>query len=56
MATIVKSAIGDIVAKKELRCSGELFEALDKVFAGMVEKAIARAKDNGRKTLRACDL
>jgi len=39
-----------------MRASGEFFEALDKHVSDELGKAIARAKANGRKTLRPEDL
>jgi hypothetical protein len=39
-----------------MRASGDFFKALDKQVADELAKAIARAKANGRKTLRPEDL
>lgn len=54
MALAVKSAVR--AQLKGMRSSGTFFKALDKEIAGMLTKAIARAKGNGRKTLRPEDL
>jgi len=39
-----------------MRASGDFFTALDKHVADELAKAVARAKANGRKTLRPEDL
>jgi len=51
---IVKSAVR--ARLKGMRASGEFFKALDKHLGDELTKAIARAKANGRKTLRPEDL
>ncbi len=56
MATIVKSVIGDWVRKKGMRTSATFYDALDKVVVMKVDRAVARAKANGRKTVMDCDL
>ncbi len=54
MALVVKSAVRG--ALKGMRASGDFFKALDKHVAEELSRAIARAKGNGRKTLRPEDL
>ncbi|HKM50416.1 MAG TPA: DUF1931 domain-containing protein [Candidatus Bathyarchaeia archaeon] len=54
MALVVKSAIRTHL--KDMRASGDFFEALDKHLADELAKAVARAKANGRKTLRPEDI
>jgi len=54
MALIVKSAVRGHL--KGMRASGNFFKALDKAVGDQLVKAIARAKANGRKTLRPEDL
>jgi histone H3/H4 len=39
-----------------MRASGDFFKALDKHVADELAKAMARAKANGRKTLRPEDI
>jgi len=39
-----------------MRASSDFFDALDKHLADELTKAVARAKANGRKTLRPEDL
>ena len=56
MALVVKSAAGDWARKKGLRVSGELWDALDKKLAWMLEEAGKRCKANGRQTIRPEDL
>jgi histone H3/H4 len=54
MALAVKSAVK--AQLKGLRVSGDFFKGLDNCIAAMLKAAAARAKANGRKTIRACDL
>ena len=54
MTLVVKSAVR--ASLKGMRASGDFLEALDKHLADELEKAVARAKANGRKTLRPEDL
>jgi len=54
MALVVKSAVRTRL--KGMRASSDFFDALDKHLADELTKAVARAKANGRKTLRPEDL
>ena len=54
MALVVKSAVR--ARLKGMRASSDFFLALDKHLANELAKAMARAKANGRKTLRPEDL
>ena len=54
MALVVKSAVRSQL--KGMRAGGEFFKALDAVVAELLKKAVVRAKGNGRKTCRGCDL
>ena len=54
MALFVKSAVRSQL--KGMRASEEFFKALDKDIAANLANAIQRAKNNGRKTCRGCDL
>lgn len=54
MALVVKSAVKDVL--KEVRVGGDFLDALEKAVEGLVKKAAERAKANGRKTVKACDL
>jgi histone H3/H4 len=53
-ALTVKSAVRRLA--KGYRISPQFFKALDKAVGELVKKAAARAKANGRKTLRPHDL
>lgn len=54
MALAVKSAVRKQV--KKMRVSGDFWSALDKSIMGLVSDAAARARANGRKTVRGSDL
>lgn len=54
MAVIVKSAIRELV-KGRFNVSDEFLKRLDVDVAAMVKRASDRARDNGRKTLKARD-
>ncbi len=54
MSLVVKSKIRDVV--KGMRFSGDFANALDKKVAETVKEAAARAKANGRATVRPNDL
>ena len=54
MALVVKSKIKDVV--KGMRFSGDFADAMDKKVAEMVKEAAARAKANGRATVRPNDI
>jgi hypothetical protein len=54
MALAVKSAVR--AQLKGMRAGGDFFKGLDNCIACCIKEAAARAKANGRKTLRACDL
>lgn len=51
---VVKSTIRSQL--KGMRASGDFFKSLDSAVGNMVKQAIVRAKGNGRKTCRACDV
>ena len=50
---VVRSKIKDYT---ELNVAGDFADALSKEVEGMIKKAEMRAKENGRKTLKACDI
>jgi histone H3/H4 len=54
MALVVKSAVR--AQLKGMRASGDFFKALDGTVGNVLKEAVARAKANGRKTLRPADL
>jgi predicted lactoylglutathione lyase len=53
---IVQSKVRDLIREKEMRTSDEFITALSEHVKHAVEKAITRAKENGRSTLRPADL
>ncbi|MCX6802832.1 MAG: hypothetical protein NT067_07035 [Candidatus Diapherotrites archaeon] len=53
---VVKSKIREYAKKKDIRLSGEVFDEMNKVIAGKLDKAVMRAKENKRQTIKACDL
>ena len=54
MALVVTSKVKE--ACKGMRCSGDFSSALDKKVGEMLKEAMARAKENGRATIRPCDI
>lgn len=53
---VVGSKVKDAVKEGDCNMAGEFPEALSKAVADMVKKACARAKANGRKTVRPEDI
>ena len=53
---IVQSKVRDLIREKEMRTSDEFINALSDYVRQAVEKAVSRAKENGRSTLRPADL
>lgn len=53
---IVQSKVRDLIREKEMRTSDEFITALSEHVKASVERAVARAKENGRSTLRPADL
>ena len=56
MSKVVASKVKEMVNAKGMMCSGDLIEAMDKMMDEMVAKACKRCEENGRKTVRPCDL
>ena len=54
MSLIVRSKVKSAV--KNMRISGDFYDALDKSVDCLIKAAAKRAKDNGRATLRPADL
>jgi len=52
---LVKSKVRALLKEADVRISEEAWDALGHQLTRAVKKATARAKANGRKTLRACD-
>jgi histone H3/H4 len=57
-ALFVKSKVRDYIKTKECNTSGDLIDgdSLNKVIMDILDKAIERAKANGRKTVQEKDL
>ena len=53
---IVQSTVRDLIREREMRTSDEFINALSEHVRSAVEKAVSRAKENGRSTLRPADL
>ena len=53
---VVVSKVKDYIKAKDMFCSADVVEGLTCAVAQIVDKAAARAKDNGRKTIKAIDL
>jgi histone H3/H4 len=51
---VVKSSVRDLLG--EMRASEDFWDKLNEVVEKEVKNAIERAKANGRKTVRGCDL
>ncbi len=56
MALTVASGVKEVIKKSEMNCAGDFCDALDKKVETLVNDAVARAKTNDRKTVRAGDL
>lgn len=53
---LVQSKVKEYVRGSEMMCSGELIEALNEVVGDLLDRAVARADNNGRKTVKAQDI
>ena len=56
MADLIISKSKVKEASKECNVASEYYEALDKHVINIIKESEARAKANGRKTIRACDI
>ena len=56
MSYVVASKVKELLKKSGMMSSGDLAEASSKLLEEALKKAVARAKENGRKTVRPCDL
>ncbi len=52
----VKSKIKEAIKTQELNCAGDVFDALDSVINNCLTQGAARAKANGRKTVKGHDI
>lgn len=53
---IVSSRVKELAKSGKVRVGGEFYDAANKAAVDLVQRAIARAKANGRSTLRPQDL
>jgi len=52
----VKSAVRAQIKKARMRVAGDFWKVLDERIQREIERAVERAKAEGRKTVRAADL
>jgi histone H3/H4 len=53
---VVGSKVKEFAKKSEVNVAGDFIEGLSKEVEILIEKAVARARSNGRKTVKALDL
>ncbi len=53
---VVASKVKEYIKTKKMMSSGDLPEALSEALYDLVDKAVARAKDNGRQTVQPRDV
>ncbi|MFH0954886.1 MAG: DUF1931 domain-containing protein [Candidatus Micrarchaeota archaeon] len=53
---VVKSKVAEMIRSKGMNMAGDTVDALDKVVEWNLTRAVDRAKENGRKTVRPADL
>ena len=53
---VVGSKVKDFIKEADLRTDGDLLEALSDRVEEMLKAAMGRCKENGRSTVRPCDL
>jgi len=56
MAYIKKTEVREFAKRKDLRVSGDFYDALDQLIDTHLVRASERASGNGRKTLKGVDL
>ncbi|HIH09528.1 MAG TPA: hypothetical protein HA254_02550 [Candidatus Diapherotrites archaeon] len=52
---VVGSKVKDAIKAEDCNTAGDAVDALSEVVASLIKKAAARAKANGRKTVRGVD-
>ncbi|MFA6064475.1 MAG: hypothetical protein WCW44_01515 [archaeon] len=52
---VVASKVKDAIKEEDCNTASDVVDALSGKVAKMIKEAAARAKENGRKTVRACD-
>lgn len=53
---VVGSKVKDFIKDNDLRSDGDLIEALSAKVEDILKSAMVRCKENGRSTVRPCDL
>ena len=53
---VVGSKIKDLIKESDLRTDGDLIDALSIRVEDILKEAMKRCKENGRSTVRPCDL
>lgn len=53
---VVGSKVKDFIKENDLRSDGDLVDALSGKVEEILKSAMSRCKDNGRSTVRPCDL
>ena len=53
---VVGSKVKDFIKEEELRTDGDLIEALSVKLSEILKAGMKRCKENGRSTVRPCDL
>lgn len=53
---VIASKVKDYIKSKDMMSSGDIPEAVSDKIRAMLDAAVARAQENGRKTLKPCDL
>lgn len=53
---LVQSKVKEYVRGHDMMCSSDLVEALNHKVAAILDEAVGRASNNGRKTARAHDI
>lgn len=56
MSYVVASSVKKFVNDHGMMSAGDLVDGLNKLVEELLKKAAGRAKENGRKTVRSCDL
>lgn len=53
---VVGSKVKDFIKEEDLRTDGDLIDALSEKVSEMLKAGMKRCKENGRSTVRPCDL
>jgi histone H3/H4 len=52
---VVASKVKEAIKEEDCNTASDVVDALSAKVSKMIKEAAARAKENGRKTVRACD-